>query len=390
MAKSNLTDIYEKLYAFCEGEGFAGWDPFDGLESRFFRLLPFRKRKIVRQAWLQFVKRSPVNLRPVLGVPRGINSKGVALFALAELSRFPVSGEAKHRENVSELLSILRSNAIRNGGRTAFGYNFDWQSRAFFAPKGTPTIVPTAFAARAFFENYKSFSYTDDLKICDEICAFILNDLNRSHETEDEICFSYTPLDRSVIFNASLLAGETLAMVGAETANEIYLETAAKAARFVIRRQRDDGAWDYGSSGSHAWVDNFHTAFILLSLHRIAKDAPSVNDEAAAAIERGMEYWLSNFFLADGTPKYFDRGVYPIDIHSAAAAIAALCELKDRDERALEMAERVADWTIKNLRDPSGFFFYQRRRFLTVKIPYIRWGQAWMAYALARLIEATN
>ena len=37
----------------------------------------------------------------------------------------------------------------------AWGYNFDWQSRNFFAPRGTPTIVPTAFAARALIEGKK-------------------------------------------------------------------------------------------------------------------------------------------------------------------------------------------------------------------------------------------
>ena len=47
----------------------------------------------------------------------------------------------------------------------------------------------------------------------------------------------------------------------------------------------------------------------------------------------------------------------------------------------------VASWTIQNLRDSRGFFYYQRRRFYTVRKPYMRWTQAWMLYALARLLE---
>jgi hypothetical protein len=61
--------------------------------------------------------------------------------------------------------------------------------------------------------------------------------------------------------------------------------------------------------------------------------------------------------------------------------------MKDVDPRALEWAHMVAHWTIKNLRDPRGFFHYQRRRFYTVRIPYMRWSQAWMMYALSRLLE---
>ena len=51
------------------------------------------------------------------------------------------------------------------------------------------------------------------------------------------------------------------------------------------------------------------------------------------------------------------------------------------------LARQIASWTIQNLRDKRGFFYYQRRRFYTVRKPYMRWTQAWMLYALARLIE---
>jgi hypothetical protein len=57
------------------------------------------------------------------------------------------------------------------------------------------------------------------------------------------------------------------------------------------------------------------------------------------------------------------------------------------DPQALEFAERIAQWAIDNLRDRAGFFYYQRRRFVTVRTPFMRWSQAWMLYALARLLE---
>ena len=60
------------------------------------------------------------------------------------------------------------------------------------------------------------------------------------------------------------------------------------------------------------------------------------------------------------------------------------------DKNALRLAQNVAAWTIRNLRDSRGFFYYQRRRFYTVRKPYMRWTQAWMLYALARLLEATK
>src|SRR5713226_4549994 len=156
-----------------------------------------------------------------------------------------------------------------------WGYNFDWQARSFFAPRGTPTIVPTAFAARALCEAAEVLSRDEYLPFARTICDFILNDLNRSAEAEDEACFSYSPLDQTRVFNASLLAGETLAGVGALTREGDLVDWGLHAARYVARRQSEDGSWAYGVDGYQSWADNFHTAFVLTSLSRIVESVAS-------------------------------------------------------------------------------------------------------------------
>src|SRR5205807_10138686 len=107
------------------------------------------------------------------------------------------------------------------------------------------------------------------------ICDFILNDLNRTAEAHDEVCFSYSPLDRTRVFNASLLAAETLATVGRLTGEESLCELAMRAALYVVRRQHEDGSWAYGADDYQSWSDNFHSAFILTSLSRINDSVPS-------------------------------------------------------------------------------------------------------------------
>ena len=388
-----MLNVYDELFAWCEAENFAGYDPFDGLNSRIFQASPLKYFAVSRLVWLQIVKRSARNLRPLLKIDKGVNPKGIALFALAELSRFRATKNEKHAENAKALLKKLLSLRIQKpefsaDKRLAFGYNFDWQSRVFFAPRGTPTIVPTAFAAQAFFEGSELFGDEEYFKAVQAICRFIIKDLNRPFESEEELCFSYTPLDKSVIFNASLLAGEVLANVGKLSENQKYLDLAARSARFVIRRQRADGAWSYGSKRRHTWVDNFHTAYVLLSLYRLEKSIKDLKSETAPTIKKGLDYWLENFFLADGTPKYFDKETFPVDIHSAAAAIVALCELRNLDNRCLPLAEKVANWTIENMRDEKGFFYYQKRPGEIVKTPFMRWSQGWTAFAIARLLEA--
>lgn len=383
---TDLANIYDSLMERSRADGFAGWDPFDGLESKIFQATPLRRFAPARIAWLQMIKRSPWDLRSLLRVPKGHNSKGLALFALAELSRYRATKEEPHREHAVEILQLLQTLAIETDAGIAFGYNFDWQSRAFFAAKGTPTIVPTAFAARAFLEGYRELPDERDLEIPRKICRFIVAELQRPHETDTELCFSYTPGDASLIYNASLLAAETLAEVGAIDDNREYIDLAEKAARYVINMQGGRGEWAYGPKLRHAWIDNFHTAFILSSVERIARHCPSISAEAETAIAKGLEFWIDHFFTDEGAPRYFDTQTYPIDIHSAAAAIVTLCELKD--ERALPLAEKVTQWTVKEMWNDEGFFSYQKKASSIIRIPFIRWGQAWMAYAIASLLEA--
>jgi hypothetical protein len=256
-------------------------------------------------------------------------------------------------------------------------------------------VVPTAFAARALCEAAEVFGHEEYLPFARTICDFILNDLNRSEETDTEVCFSYSPLDQTRVFNASLLAGETLAEVGRLAGEASLCEWAARAARYVCRRQRADGSWAYGGNDYQSWADNFHTAFILGSLSRIidsvgaAPEAvtPGLLDELDNTLRRGYECWQERFFLENGWPKYYPDHLYPADAHSAAAAIVTLVELRGRIPGTMILAEKIAGWALENLRDSQGYFHYQRRRFHTVKIPYMRWSEAWTAYALARLLE---
>jgi hypothetical protein len=383
----SVEQAFSDLFQWCRARDFAGHDPFDALNSRIFQATPFARSETARLVWTQIIKRSPINLRRLAGIPAQRNAKGIALFALAALANYRRLKTTKAESEAHDLLEELISLQISGYSGAAWGYNFDWQSRHFFAARGTPMIVPTAFAARALLQAADTFRDERYLEIARSSCEFILHDLKRTIETEDEVCFSYSPIDHTCVFNASLLAAETLASVGAVTGENDFCELAVRAARFVVKRQRGDGAWAYGAAANQAWVDNFHTGYVLQSLSRVMNSCPGAEREFGDALEHGYKFWRERFFLADGWPKYYDDALYPADTHSAAAAIVTLLELRPLDSGALSLAEKIAAWLLNNMRDSNGSFYYQRKRFYAVRTPFMRWSQAWTAYALARLLE---
>jgi len=383
----SIEQAFAGLLQWCRRRDFAGYDPFDALNSRVFQSTPFRHSRTARRVWTQLLKRSPFNFRPLALVPPQKNSKGVALFAFVALANCRRVKTIEAETEARELLEDLWHMRIQGYSGAAWGYNFAWQSRNFFAPQNTPMIVPTAFAARALIEGFKTFADDTYLGMARSSCQFILKDLRRTFESEDEVCFSYSPLDSTQIFNASLLAAETLASVGTLTGETKVCDLALRTANYVIGRQHKDGSWAYGAGSGQQWIDSFHTAYVLLSLWRIGKACGGAADTLNHSLQRGYGFWRERFFLADGWPKYYHDSLYPADAHSAASAIITLLELGELDSGALQLAEMIAAWTIRNLRDRRGFFYYQRWRFFTIHTPYMRWTQAWMLYALGRLLE---
>ncbi|HZM99445.1 MAG TPA: hypothetical protein VFB70_08620 [Pyrinomonadaceae bacterium] len=383
-----LQSVYDELLSWCRQHDYAGHDPFDALNSRIFQATPLAKSRNARLIWTQLLKRSPADFRVLARVPAERNAKGIALFALAQIANYRRVKTEECADQARSLLFELLSMKLDRYSGACWGYNFDWQSRNFFAERGTPTIVPTAFAARALIDAAQALQDLRDvyLQTARSVCDFILKDLPRTVDNETELCFSYAPNSDTRIFNASLLAAEVLASVGRLSGEHDFCDAAERATRYVVNNQREDGSWLYGTEPKQSWVDNFHTAYVLFSLKRII-NMSSFGSEFQPALQRGYEYWKNNFFLAEGWPKYYHDDPYPADAHAAASAIVTFLECRELDRDASKLAQRVASWTIQNLRDSRGFFYYQRRRFYTVRKPYMRWTQAWMLYALARLLE---
>jgi len=53
MLKNKVHNSFYQLKGYCESENFCGWDPYDGLNSLVFRVLPFKYSKLCRLLWIK-------------------------------------------------------------------------------------------------------------------------------------------------------------------------------------------------------------------------------------------------------------------------------------------------------------------------------------------------
>ena len=375
---------FEKLEQWLNHNGWLGFDPYDIKGSKFY--LKSQKIPIIRSLLSNWIELFPRDSRTFLRIRPTINAKAMALFARGYLNLFHTLGNENYLEKARYCLNWLLDNPSPGYSGYCWGYPFDWQS-VIFIPKGTPSGVVTSQAAHAFMDAYDILHEKRYLDAAESCCAFFLKDLNIDSIDDNSLCFSYTPIDTYHVHNANLWVASVLIRMWTYSKKIIHKDVALKAYTYTINCQNPDGSWVYWGppDAYNKVIDNYHTGFNLECLNtarRILLEDWEWND----ALNRGLDYYLTHLFLEDGTPRLTAESTYPIDIHSCAQAIITFSEMADFRSEMKNMAKMVANWTIINMQDQGGFFYYRKYKNHINKMPYIRWGQAWMLRALSYLI----
>ena len=392
---NRIVNSLAALQKYCEAEDFKGWDPYDGLNSRIFNALPLLKNSaLCRLIMIQIFKRNPVNLRRIAMIPKDYNPKGIALFlsGYCNLYEAVIANPALQPgldspdqllgqiDYLANLLIDIRSKGNYHGA--CWGYEFGWQSKAFYLPAYTPTVVVTAFAVDALLRAYQVTGRSEYLEIALSSERFILEDLNRIPKA-DGFMFSYSPLDTRAVYNATLLGSKTLTEIYKYQNADRLMNQIIQSVRPVLAMQNPDGSFPHSDQIGNKWRDNFHTGFKLESLVRCNQ---ILCDEAVeSAIEKGYEHWISNFFNREtGIALYYEKDSINsrVDLHCLAQAIPSLYHLNKLGKE-FPLAEKTINWAIDNMQSPDGAFYYSKKGNRLNKIKYMRWPNAWMFYGMS-------
>jgi hypothetical protein len=377
-----------KVSDWIEKNNYRGYDTFDGLNSKLLRPLTF-ENGFLRTLLQQGIRRFPLNLRPLLGVPKGPSSKGMGFLARGFIRLHQATGDHSWRDRAEKALEWLMQNRSAGYSGACWGNHFDYQCRSFYLPKDAPTVVWTALIGHAFLDAYEYFRKDSYLQVAVSSCEHILADLETFPEG-DAVCIGYIPAritaKNKKVHNSSTLGASLLARTYSHTRNESYRALAEKAMRYTARCQAQDASWYYGEAENLHWVDNFHTAYVLDCFKYYEASTDDVRFHSN--LTRGYEYWKGTFFLASGTPRYYHHKTLPIDIQCCSQAIDTLVFFSDWDPESVPLALKIAKWTIEHMQDRSGYFYYRcYSPWLVNKTPTLHWGQATMLSALAGLYK---
>ena len=383
---------------YCADEHYTGYSLYDSHNGA----IPFGSfgRSVSFYA-NQIIKRSPLNFRPLLGIKKGINPKGMGLFlyALSELAHAGIDlpgvrwAHGSMRAEMDHFFSWLANHPSEGYKGYAWGYNYDWPKKDGGLVKAyTPSSVVTGFNARAVHAYYRHTKAEEAAKVLKGCATFIINHIPTT-ETEQGLCFSYIPIKRDITINANLLAAEVLAYADEANQERQYEQQIQKVLAFTLARQNPDGSWYYSHSvetdAPKKQID-FHQGYVLESVYRICTTYGIDLGPYRAMLEAGLMFYLNNQFDAEGRALWRFPKKWPVDIHNQSQGIITFSLMRNLLSDGLGMVSRILSYTLNEMQDAkTGRFYYQKWPFMTARTPYMRWNQGWMVVALTHVLLST-
>ncbi|MCC7570185.1 hypothetical protein KO465_02445 [Candidatus Micrarchaeota archaeon] len=384
MNMNKLCILRDKILTDADNSNFYGYDPYDikgdGLWSKIIY------KKYISAPFLLLEHRFPIETRKILHVKKEIYSNSIALFLMGYLHK-----KNCKIETAEKLRSLLLNCKSKKSNNMAWGYPFDWYSNIKI-PKDTPNITSTSLSTLALIEYQKK--YCEEVSpVFDSVKKFYINELNNLEK--NSYFFSYTPLDSRKVYNVNAMAANVFSgmyLITKEKENE-YI--AKELIEKIFENQLETGLWNYGKK--EKLIDNYHTGFTIQFTKKALKDLKIHKYDKN--IKLAIETYKKKFFDWEKGVPWFDlRKKSRSDIVSCAVGIWLFS-----DEKKFLYADKILKWTLENMMFENLYFYKEKywhkkeknwfrnnyNKLLSNnqrKIRFIRWGQAWMYFALSTYI----
>jgi hypothetical protein len=384
-----------KLEQFIRNENYKGWDPYDALNSNLINKITSLHPFIQRVA-IHLLKNSPINLRNLFGIKKDYNPTALSLFIDGYVNLYKIYGDKKYLEKANELKEILYSlSCISDHNEIGWSRNFK-----YITTKETHDLnKPLTFLnAKLTISLLNIYEITKEKLIIENTKKAIYSILKNGgvFKTKEGTYIGYSADSKPrFIFNASILTAELIIkyLIYTNQDDEIIYdisikELAKKLIDTILEKQLDKGEWYYGYSYDFSLFKNidFHQGFVADALLGISKYSVYKKEEILTAYNLGIRFMHQHQITDNGTFKWRLPKEFPIDIHNQAQGIISLSRNTNVSYKV--KLHSLINYTINEFFDfEKGYFYYQKNRFYTIKIPFIRWSEGWMFFALTEYIK---
>jgi hypothetical protein len=371
-----VEELLENTLQYARQREYKGYDYSDGLSSTVLQKLPV-ENKWVNIAFQESAKRAPVNIRPLLLIPKRRSFKGSGLFIMANVAAYEMTGREMYLDQAETLVDWLLE--TRRDQPFGWGHNHDIQTLNTTVERNTPSIVSVTYITLGILEFAKHRDTEAYSLVRDGVPDLIFDTLEYSEcDAGAHIKYKSTQKDGVYTLNANALGGRLLMELYHEFGDDTYRDRAESILDYVVSHQTSIGGWKYTDppSASHLSMDNHHNGFIIESLLRHEELAGSQRYESA--LDDSLSFYKNILYEDDGRPNWDEERSYPRDIHAATQGIITFSRSGD-----LELASKILDWTLGELYAGDGQFHYRKQKYYTKRFTLMRWCEAWMAYALS-------
>jgi hypothetical protein len=309
-----------------------------------------------------------------------------AHYLMGFVGLYRLTGNEDYLDSARELAQALLASSLPGFSGHCWGYPFDWQTKRGLWKQGIPFITTTPYVFDAFVDLYGATGDTAYLDIARSTAVFVAKDIRHMPVGQGSAA-SYTPIDEAQVVNAS--AYRAACMVTAAHMFQIaeYQQLAIENVRFILDQQRTDGSWLYSvNDPKDAFIDHFHTCFVLKGLYRVY--SVTQDAEILSAIQRGYAFYRQALFYPNGRPRPFarveDSQLRRLELYDYAEAIHLALVLEPVvDTQNLShvlVADLLSHWQLQ-----EGFFM-TRVAVGGIKncTPYHRWAQSQTFFALVQ------